>query len=140
MALRLGFLRFVYLFGATFDGLTLVPLLSPRLGGDMLGIAGFQPGPDYRYAIGMTAALMAGWTLLLVWGAIDPISRRATLLLTAIPVVAGLFTAGVYAVAAGLVALRFMAPIFVFQALGFALFVAGYRAAGGLAASGERAN
>ena len=116
-----------------------VPLLSPRLGGDMLGLAGFQPGPDYRYAIGMTAALMAGWTLLLA-GVIDPISRRATLLLTAVPVVAGLFAAGAHAVAAGLVALPFMAPIFVFQALGFALFVVGYRVAGGWAASGERAN
>ena len=127
---RIRFLRFVYLFGATFDGLTLIPMLSPAVGGKMLGIADFQPGPDYGYAIGLAAALMAGWTALLVWGALAPIARRAVLLLTAAPVVAGLFAAGLYAVAAGLVPLPFMAPIFAFQLFGFTLFVVGYRLAG----------
>jgi hypothetical protein len=125
-----GFLRFVYLFGATFDGLMLIPMLSPPVGARMLGIAEFHPGPDYRYAMGVAAALMAGWTALLVWGAFDPAPRRGILLLTAAPVVAGLIAAGIYAVASGLVALSSMAPIFAFQILGAALFVAGYRVAG----------
>lgn len=130
-----GFLRFVYLFGATFDGLTLISMLSPTIGAKMLGIAEFHPGPDYGYAMGVAAALMAGWTALLVWGAFDPVPRRDVLLLTAAPVVTGLIAAGVYAVASGLVALSAMAPIFAFQVLGAALFVAGYRVAGQVPAS-----
>jgi hypothetical protein len=132
-----GFLRFVYLFGATFDGLTMLPMLSPTVGARMLGIAEFQPGSDYCYAMGVAAALMAGWTALLVWGAFDPVSRRGVLLLTATPVVAGLIMAGVYAVASGLVALSSMAPIFAFQVLGIALFVAGYRVARQVPASAK---
>ncbi len=130
-----GFLRFVYLFGATFDGLMLIPMLSPAIGARILGVADFQPGPDYRYAMGVAAALMAGWTALLVWGVFDPVARRGALLLTAAPVLTGLIAAGVYAVAAGLVALPNMAPIFAFQVFGVALFVAGYRIARRAAAS-----
>lgn len=42
--------------------------------------------------MGIGASLMAGWTLLLVWTACDPIERRAVLLFTAFPVLAGLST------------------------------------------------
>jgi len=135
---RIGFVRFVYLFGATFDGLTLIPMLWPRVGGAMLGVADFQPGADYRYAIGLAAALMAGWTALLIWGLCDPVGRRGVLLLTAAPVVAGLFAAGVYAVAVDFAAWPFMAPIFAFQIGVFALFVVGYRLAGRAAARADQ--
>ncbi|MGD0643094.1 MAG: hypothetical protein ABSC22_20330 [Roseiarcus sp.] len=138
MKRRIGFLRFVYLYGAAFDGLMLIPMLSPAVGARMLGIAEFRPGPDYRYAMGVAAALMAGWTALLVWGVLDPVARRGALLLTAAPVSAGLVAAGLYAVAAGLVALPDMAPIFAFQTAGIALFVAGYRTAGRLGASATK--
>jgi len=129
MKRRIGFLRFVYLYGAIFDGLTVVPMLSPAVGARMLGIADFQPGPDYRYAMGVAAALMTGWTALLVWGVFDPIARRGVMLLTAAPVLVGLIAAGVYAVTTGLVALPNMAPIFTFQVVGIALFVAGCQVA-----------
>lgn len=69
----------------------------------MLGIRAFTPAPDFRDAAAIGAALMAGWTALLVWGVLRPVERRGVLLLAAFPVVLGLIAAGIYAVAGGLV-------------------------------------
>jgi hypothetical protein len=41
---------------------------------------------------------MAGWTLLLLWSAADPIERRDILLLTVFPVITGIIIATVIAV------------------------------------------
>jgi hypothetical protein len=133
MRRRLGFIRFAYVFGAVFDGAMVVPLLVPAVAAKMLGIAGFDPGADYRYAALVGAALMAGWTALLLWGLLRPVERRGVLLLTVVPVVVGLVGAGVYAVQAGLVTLAFMAPVFVFQAAGITVFTIAYLLAPGCA-------
>ena len=87
---RLTFLRFAYWFGAILDGAMIVPLLVPSVASAMLGIDAFHPGPDYRYASSVGAALMGGWTTLLVWGGLRPVERRDVLLLTVVPVVVGL--------------------------------------------------
>jgi hypothetical protein len=39
-------------------------------------------GPDYQLAMYVGAMFMAGWTVLLAWGAIKPIERRDLLLIT----------------------------------------------------------
>lgn len=135
MSNRLRFVRGTYWFGVIFDGAMVAPMLSPALGAQMLGLGEFNPGADYKYAIGLAAALMAGWTALLAWGLFDPVARRGVLLLTAFPVVAGLFTAGVYAVTVGFVPLAFMLPIFASQVLGIGLFVAAYLVGGRLQAA-----
>jgi hypothetical protein len=36
------------------------------------------------------APLMVGWTVLLIWACFDPLARRDVLLITVVPVVAGL--------------------------------------------------
>ena len=123
---RVAFLRFAYWFGAIFDGLMVVPLLIPSAAAAMLGVSDFHPGPDYRYAAAVAAALMAGWTALLVWGVIRPVERRGVLMLTAVPVVVGLVAAGGYAVSARFVSLPYMLPIFAFQAAGIAVFLSAY--------------
>jgi hypothetical protein len=126
-------LRFAYWFGAALDGVMVVPLCFPPVAGAMLGVVGFAPGPDYRYAAYVAASLMAGWTALLVWGAREPIARRGVLLLTALPVVVGLAAAGGYAVVVGLVRMPFMAPVLVVQALVCAILVSSYARARRLA-------
>jgi hypothetical protein len=83
----------------------------------MLGIPDFRPGPDYRYAMYLAASLMLGWTCLLIWADRKPLERRGVLVLTVFPVVAGLFLAGVYAVASRLVGLGHLLPMFVLQLL-----------------------
>lgn len=131
-------LRFAYWFGAVFDGAMLVPLLFPAAAGAMLGLDRFEPGADYRYAAFLGAALMAGWTALLIWGGQQPVERRGVLLLTAVPVVVGLAGAGAYAVASDLVRVPFMLPVFVCQAVGCAIFVSAYMRARSAAASTGR--
>ena len=40
-------------------------------------------GTDYQLAMYTGAMFMAGWTVLLAWGAIKPVERRSLLLITA---------------------------------------------------------
>jgi hypothetical protein len=78
-------------------------MVVPTVGAAIFGIDSALVGQEYRYAIYMAAALMAGWTVLLVWGAFSPVDRRALLLMTAVPVVVGLLCATVYALWSGLI-------------------------------------
>ena len=66
------FAKIACIIGGVFDALMLPPMLIPRLGGKLFGLQAFAPGPDYRYAIHVAAALMLGWTLLLFWAARRP--------------------------------------------------------------------
>jgi len=125
-------LHLAYRLGAAVDAAMVVPLLSPRVAGAMLGLDRFTPGPDYRYAAGLCAALMAGWTALLLWADRDPVARRGILLLT-VCVVAGLAAAGIYALLAGLARPIYLAPIFIVQSGLVVLFLAAYRRARTLA-------
>lgn len=61
----------------------------------------FRPGDKYRdgfnyrdrgfvYGMRYGAPLMAGWTVLLLWGVTAPVERRDILLITIVPVIAGL--------------------------------------------------
>ncbi len=123
---RVLLLRVCYWFGAVFDGLMIVPMLMPSVAASMFGLEAFDPGVDYRYAQMIGASLMLGWTTLLIWADRKPVERRAVLLLTAFPVVAGLAAAGVYAVAAGLITAGNMAPTWVMQAVVLATFTYAY--------------
>lgn len=46
--------------------------------------------PGFVYGMRFGAPLMVGWTVLLLWAAADPVPRRDVLLITLVPVVAGL--------------------------------------------------
>lgn len=136
---RCGMLRLGYWAGAVLDAAMVVPLLVPRVAAAMLGLRGFAPAADYRYAAALCAALMAGWTALLVWGSLAPVDRRGILLLTVCPVLVGLAAAGGYAISSGLVHVGYMAPILVVQ-LGLAvLLLSAYRRARALADKTDRA-
>lgn len=65
-------------------------MLFPRLLQPVLHLASVPVSVETRYALGVGATLMFGWTLLLVWGSAEPIARRGVLLLTVVPVIAGL--------------------------------------------------
>jgi len=117
--------RAACIIGGLFDGLMLFPMLIPSIGGRLFSLAGFLPGPDYRYAMNVAASLMLGWTLLLFWASRRPIERASVLLLTAI-VVIGLMLAGSHAVLSGFVPLRKMLPVFVVQFGLTGLFLTSY--------------
>lgn len=125
--------RVAYWVGAVLDAAMVVPLLAPSVAGAMFGIGRFAPDADYRYAAGLCAALMAGWTGLLIWADRDPVARRGVLLLTVCPVVLGLAAAGVYAMRSGLVPPANIAPMFAAQLGIIVLFLGAYRRADTLA-------
>jgi len=112
--------------GAVFDGLAVIPMLSPTVGGAVFGIPDFQPGPEYRYAMGLAASLMLGWTALLLWAARSPFRRKGVLVITVFPVIVGLATAGAYAVFTGVVPASGMAPTWAFQTAIASLFIYSY--------------
>ena len=91
-------LRISFLVGAITDGLAIIPMIFPKIGSALFGADSTRLGAEYRYAMGIGASLMAGWTALLLWGAINPIERRDILILTLVPVVAGIIAATIFGV------------------------------------------
>ncbi len=115
-------LRISYWTGAALDGLMVIPMLFPKIGGLLFGIPGFDPGVEYRYAMGIGASLMAGWTFLLIWADRRPVERKGVLLITVFPVLFGLIIAGIYAVCAEFIPVGRMLPTWIIQVMLTALF------------------
>ena len=94
-------IRLPYYLGIVADALWVVALLSPPVFGALTGNPEFEADLQTRLIMGIGATLMAGWTVLLVWAVRDPIGRRAVILITAFPVVAGLFGVALVGVLVG---------------------------------------
>ena len=75
MESAIRWLKASYLVGAVADGLIGVLMLMPSRMGET----------ELRYAMGLGAALMFGWTALLLWAWRAPMERRGVLLLTIFP-------------------------------------------------------
>lgn len=89
---KISFLiRLPYWLGIIVDALWAVALFFPPLYGILIGNSNFNPDLQYRLTMSVGGILMVGWTLLLIWGVQNPIERRFVILLTAFPVVFGLF-------------------------------------------------
>ena len=126
MAGTIRWLRISYWVGAVTDGLAALQMLFPPLFAFGMGLPAFDPGSDYRYAMGMGASLMLGWTALLLWADRKPLERKGVLLLSVFPVIAGLAANEAYAVAAGFLPLAAVLPIWALQAALAALFLVSY--------------
>ena len=79
-------LRLMFILGAIVDGAIAVSWFLIASGADIPNILnGYTgTGSDYRLAMYVGAMFMAGWTILLAWGAIKPVERRDLLLITSI--------------------------------------------------------
>ena len=119
-------LRISYWAGAIVDGVAALAMIFPALGKRMFGLANFNPGPDYSFAMGMSASLMLGWTALLIWADRDPLSRKGILLLTVFPVIFGIVIAEIIVVASGLIAVGQMIPLWIMQVSLSILFIFSY--------------
>ena len=106
-------LQIAFLVGAVTDGLAVIPMLSRRIGAALFKGDSSRSNPESRFAWGVGAALMAGWTLLLLWGAANPLARRDILLLTVFPVIAGIVLATVIAARRGLVSVSRLIPLWI---------------------------
>ena len=88
---RMFWIKFPYWLGIAADALWAIALLFPQVFGSLMGESNFNPDLQLRLIMGIGGTLMTGWTFLLVWGVRKPIERRFIILLTAFPVVFGLF-------------------------------------------------
>ncbi|MFC1889438.1 hypothetical protein ACFL4G_06750 [Thermodesulfobacteriota bacterium] len=123
---RVNWLRVSYRVGAVADFLAAIVMLSPKLGKYLYGSPSSDPGTEFRYAMGLGASLMFGWTFLLLWADRKPLERKGILILTIFPVIFGLIISGIYAVITNLVAIERMIPTWIFQVALIALFSFSY--------------
>lgn len=105
--------KVAFLVAAVTDGLVLVPMLSPRIGSALFGGDSSRASPESRYGMHLAASLMAGWTVLLVWGAAEPIARRGVLLIAVCPSILGIVAASIVAARRGTIQARRMVPLWV---------------------------
>ena len=84
------FVKVPYWLGIGADALWAIGLLSPRVFGLLTGNDNFAPDWQMRTVMAIGGILMTGWTILLLWGVMEPIRRRFIILVTAFPVVFGL--------------------------------------------------
>jgi hypothetical protein len=124
-------LRLSYWSGALLDLAAGLMMVFPGLFAFMNKPAGFRPGPDYRFAMGMGAPLMFAWTALLLWADRKPLERKGLLPLTLL-VVAGEAATQAWGIAAGFVPLQALLPTFGMQVVLTALFLFSYFNAGNL--------
>lgn len=80
-----------YWLGIVADALWAIALFVPRIFGTLTGTPDFDPDLDFRLVMAIGGVLMTGWTILLLWAVRRPIERRFVILITAFPVVFGLF-------------------------------------------------
>jgi hypothetical protein len=115
---RPDLLQRVFVAAAVVDAAAVVPMVVPAASGLLWG---FEPEATTRFALAYGAALMAGWTGLLLWAARRPHERQAVAVLTMLAVV-GLAGAEVYAAAIGAVTTARLAPTWALQAVLVAAF------------------
>ena len=116
-------LRYAFIAGAITDGAALLPMLFPASASFLWGIE--DVSSRFRFAMGYGAALMLGWTALLVWAFQRPIERRFVAALTVL-VILGLVIAEIAAVHSGVISAARMAPTWYLQAGLLALFAYAY--------------
>ena len=88
---RMFLIKIAYWLGIGADALWAVGLLFPQIFGLLTGNPDFNPDLQTRLILGIGGSLMAGWTFLLLWAVRQPVERRVVILLTAFPVIFGLF-------------------------------------------------
>jgi hypothetical protein len=76
--------------------------------------------------MGMAAALMLAWTVLLIWADRKPVERRGVLLLTLFPLIPALFASGIYAGVVGQLSLEQVVIRSVMLVVVFVVMLYGY--------------
>lgn len=110
-------LHIAYWLGAGIDFLVAIAMLFPSLTGLAFGFPAFTPGPAYRYAMGMGASLMLGWTVLLIWADNDPLARKGILIITVFPVITGISATVLQAYLSGWISLQNAVMTWLLQSL-----------------------
>lgn len=119
-------LRASYWAGAVADVLIAVLTLIPSRMGET----------EFRYPMGLAAAVMFCWAGLLVWADRKPVERKGVLVPT-VAVIVGLMAAGLHAVATGIFPVQRIIPTSILGILLIALFSFSYYKAGNVEANSQ---
>ncbi len=119
---KVTLLRASFWAGAILDVLAFLLMLFPALFAWNNRLVDFQPGVEYRYAMGMGAPLMLGWTVLLLWADRRPLERRSVLWITLLVVLGEVLTE-VYGVSAGFISAGALTVTWILQLLLVLLFL-----------------
>src|SRR5271157_3252934 len=125
MERKILFLRISYWAGAILDVIAFFIMMFPFLFALNGGLTNFNPGIEYRYAMGMGAPLMLGWTILLLWADRKPMERKGILLITLL-VVLGEVATEIFGVMIGFIAVSAMLLTWTIQFIMGVLFVFSY--------------
>jgi len=125
----IGWLRTSYWTGAVVDFAAGWMMLVPALFAFMNQPEAFQPVNEYRYAMGLGAPLMFGWTVLLLWADRKPFERKGILPITLL-VVFGEVLTQMWGISVGFIPFASVIPTFVLQAALVSLFCFAYFNAG----------
>jgi hypothetical protein len=117
-------LRVAFAAGAIADAIAVVPMVFPPVAALLWGFK--DPTGPYRFAMGYGAALMLGWTGLLVWAYQRPLERRFVAALTLF-VILGLVITEVVAVLGGHISFCRLVPTWLLQAVLLGVFASAYR-------------
>jgi hypothetical protein len=98
---KMFFIKGTYWIGIGADALWAVGLFFPSVFALLVGRPDFDVDLQVRLAMGVGGSLMTGWTFLLLWAFLKPVERRGVLLLTACPVIVGIFTTALIGVIDG---------------------------------------
>jgi hypothetical protein len=116
-------LKLAYLAGAITDFLVFLLMIFPSLATIFWGFREFDD--KYYFAMGMGAALMLGWTMLLLWAYQQPIERRFVALLTII-VIIGIAATNMIMLNRGTFTITERLPTFIILIILITLFSYGY--------------
>jgi hypothetical protein len=125
---RGGWTKKMFIIGVVLDGLVAAVMLAPDLEALAWGFDEPVLDPGYRFAMNFGAALMVGWTALLVWAAAKPVERRAVAPLTML-VVAGLMYSEFLGMESGFLPAVRVWALLVFQIALLVGFALAFRAA-----------
>jgi hypothetical protein len=118
-------LRISYWSGAVLDFAAGWMMLVPALFAFMNRPEIFHSADEYRYAMGMGAPLMFGWTMLLLWANQKPLERKGILPITLL-VVFGEVVTQVWGICVGFVPFMAILPSFIMQAILASIFCFAY--------------
>ncbi|OHD09608.1 MAG: hypothetical protein A2086_14245 [Spirochaetes bacterium GWD1_27_9] len=122
---KILFLQIGFWAGAIFDAIMVPLFLFPKLASFILGIDNSNPDITTRYIMNVGAALMAGWTVLLIWAALKPIERKGIVLLTLFPL-AGIIGSGISLYISNGIQLDKILPIWIGQGILFIIYCFNY--------------
>jgi hypothetical protein len=116
---QIKWLKAAFLAGIITDALALIPMLYPPLAKFMWGFDKFSD--NYFFAMGYSASLMAGWTLVLIWAYKRPLERRFIAFLTVL-VIIGFIATEIFSIANGSIKINKMISTWILQIILLGLF------------------